>query len=129
MAHLHLRMLLQQREHGAHVNQALLRLAVHGAQEVERHRQLRSAHRASFGGTSLGPRFSTSVPYACAQQADGRACTRSRCRMPMAAAYLEKQAVDHDQITDCELAAGNAVSRQQHGRAECRAEDDVLPQI
>ena len=47
--------------------------------------------------------------------------------MPMAAAYLEKQAVDHDQITDCELAAGNAVSRQQHGRAECRAEDDVLP--
>jgi len=32
--------LLQQRKHGAHVHKALLGLAVHGAQEVERHAEL-----------------------------------------------------------------------------------------
>ena len=43
--------------------------------------------------------------------------------------HLKQEAVDHDQVADCELAARDAVRRQQHGAAERRAEDDVLSQV
>ncbi len=33
----HLRLVLEQRKHGSHVHQRLLRLSVHGPQEVEGH--------------------------------------------------------------------------------------------
>lgn len=43
------------------------------------------------------------------------------------AGYLEQQAVDHDQVTNTEVALGNAISSEHHGGCKSPTEDDVLP--
>ena len=43
------------------------------------------------------------------------------------AAYLEEQAIDHDQVPNSQLALGNTISSQHHGGCKSPAEDDILP--
>ena len=43
--------------------------------------------------------------------------------------HLEQQTIDHDQVSDAQVALGNAISSQHHGRSQSTTEYDVLPQI
>ena len=44
-------------------------------------------------------------------------------------AHLEQQAVDHDQVTNCQLPSRYALGCHDHGKREGSAEDGILPQI
>ena len=43
--------------------------------------------------------------------------------------HLEQQAVDHDQVTHCQLPSRYALGCHDHGKGKGSAEDSILAQI
>ena len=88
--------LAKQRKHGAHIDEALLRLSVHGAQKVERHRQLCSGQPSVIAEAACCDIRRDMQLDGLQHSRLGAVYTEDRGGGGGGGAHLEQQAVHHD---------------------------------